>query len=93
MKINNENINHIGKDDKEESIKFLGVHIYKHITWKNHINIISSKISRAMFAIICLKKSVYYTLIQSHLSYGIQARENRNTVKTSCKLNKNALYE
>ena len=81
MKINNENINHIGKDNKEESVKFLGIHIDKHLTWKN-INIISSKISRAIFAIkrIILKK-LYYILLQSHLTYGIQERGNGNTVK------------
>ena len=35
IKIYNENINHIGKNNKEESVKFLGIHINKHLTWKN----------------------------------------------------------
>ena len=71
IKINNENVNHIGKDNKDESVKFLRIHIDKHLTWKKHIIIISSKISRAIFAINRLKhvlphnalKSLYYTLI------------------------------
>ena len=48
---------------------------------EKHINIISSKISRAICAIKRLKhllphnalKTLYYTLIQSHLTYGEQA--------------------
>ena len=52
IKINNEVINQIGKYNKDESVKFLGIHIDKHLTLKEHINVISSKISRAIFAII-----------------------------------------
>ena len=50
-KINNEVFNQIGKYNKDESVKFLGIHIDKHLTWKEHINIINTKISRAIFAI------------------------------------------
>ena len=32
IKINNENINYIGKDKKEESVKFLGIYIDKPLT-------------------------------------------------------------
>ena len=31
IKINNENVNHIGKDNKHESVKFLGIHIDKEL--------------------------------------------------------------
>ena len=34
IKINNENVNHIGKDNTDESVKFLGIHINKHLTWE-----------------------------------------------------------
>ena len=75
VKINNEVINQIGKYNKDESVKFLGISIDKHLTWKEHINIISSKISRAIFEINRVKhilphkslKSLYYTLIHSHI--------------------------
>ena len=68
IKINNENVSQIGKDNKDESVKFLGIHIDKHLTWKKHINIISCKISNAIFAINTLKhflphnalKTLYY---------------------------------
>ena len=51
IKINNEIITQVGKYKKEESMQFLGLYIDKHLTWKEHINIISSKIARAIFAI------------------------------------------
>ena len=41
VKINNEIINQIGKYNKDESVKFLEIHIDKHLTWKGHINIIN----------------------------------------------------
>ena len=63
------------------------------------IHIISSKISRALFAINRLNffgphnalKTLYYTLIQSHLTYGIQAWGNGNTVKRLQTLQKRAV--
>lgn len=89
IKINNEVINQVGKYKNDESVKFLGLYIDKHLTWKEHINIISSKISRAIFAINRVKyflpykslKSLYYVLIHSHITYGIQAWGNGNTKK------------
>ena len=53
IKINNEIINQVAKYKKEESVKFL--YIDKHLPWKEHINIISSKIARAIFAINRMK--------------------------------------
>ena len=50
VKINNEVINQIGKYNKDEFVKFVGIHIDKHLTWKEYINIISSKISRAILS-------------------------------------------
>ena len=74
---------------KKKSVKFVGLHIDKHLTWKEHINIISSKIARAISAINRVKhfiphkalKSLYYTLINSHITHGIQAWGNGNTRK------------
>ena len=36
IKINNELINLVGKYKKEDSMKFLGLYIDKHLTWKEH---------------------------------------------------------
>ena len=35
IKTNNENVNLIGKDNKDETVKGLGIHIDKQLTWKN----------------------------------------------------------
>ena len=88
IKINNELINLVGKYKKEDSVKFLGLYIDKYLTWKEHINIISSKIARTIFAINRVKllmphktlKSLYYALIHSHVTY-IQAWGIGNTRK------------
>ncbi len=71
----------IGSDLMEQSIKFVGIHLDEHLTWKNHVNHINSKISRALFAIKQAQKylppeslkSLYFALIQPHLIYGILA--------------------
>ena len=55
VKINNEVINQIGKHYMNESVKFLEVNINKHLTWKEHIKVISSNISRAIFAMNIVK--------------------------------------
>ena len=67
--------------------EFLGLHLNKHLTWKEYINKISSKISRVMFVIIKVSyhttqiiKSLYYIIIHSHIKYGVQERGNGNTV-------------
>ena len=39
---------------KQKTIKFLGVYIYEHLTWKQHICYVSKKISKS----VC---TVYYT--------------------------------
>ena len=99
IKINNENINHIGMDNKYESVKFLRIHIDEYLTWEKYINIISSMISRAIFAINRLKhfllynalKTPYFTLIKSHLSYGVQTCGNGTTVIKLQTLQKRAL--
>ena len=44
-----------------DHIKFLGVLFDKNLTWKNHINLIESKISR---------KNVYVSFMDSCINYG-----------------------
>ena len=79
IQINSEIINQVGKCKNEKSVKFLELYIDKHLKWKEHINIISSKIARAIFAINRVEhfiphkalQSLYYALIHSHTPYGI----------------------
>ena len=99
IKINNDIINQVGKNNKEESVTCLGLHLDTHLTWKEHINKISSKISRAIFAINKVKhiipdkplKSLYYTLIHSHITYGIQEWGNVNTISKLVTLQKRTM--
>jgi len=75
IKLNNVTIS------REKSIKFLGLHLDEHLTWKMHITKLKSKLSSALFVLNKIKnilsckalKTVYYALFHSHLMYGIQA--------------------
>ena len=65
---------------------------------EKRITIISSKIYRAIFAINRMKhllphnalNTLYYTLIRSHLTYGVQAWDNGNIVTKLQTLQKRA---
>ena len=82
--INNTRLSRVGNNCSESSTKFLGIYIDECLTWRYHAAHINSKISRAIFAIKQLKftvplsilKTLYFALIQPHLSYGILAWGN-----------------
>ena len=65
--------------ENESSVKFLGMHIDKKLSWSSHVDVISSKICSGLFVLrnivgmcsIETALSVYYALIESHISYGI----------------------
>ena len=77
--IQNTKLIRIGNDCQEKAAKFLGIYIDENLTWKHHLSHINKKISSAIFAIKQVKKilptycleTLYYSLIHSHLSYGI----------------------
>ena len=79
----------VGETNEQESIKFLGIYLDKHLTFKQHINFLCSSISKCIFAINRVKhmlplkalKSMYFALIQSRLQYCISAWGNSNHVK------------
>ena len=60
-------------------VKYLGIYIDRRLDFKHHISFIESKISRGVGILYKLKNvlpssallCVYYSLIHSHLSYGI----------------------
>ena len=64
----------------KEPIQYLGIYTDEGLTWKSHIMKVSATIYRAIFCINRLKnilpegslKSLYYSLVHSHLTYGIQ---------------------
>ena len=62
-------------------VKYLGVLIDEHLNWKEHVLNVTKKISRSV-GIICklrscmdvsLLRTLYYSLVYSHLNYGIHA--------------------
>ena len=74
----------IGKDFKEEAIKFLGIYIDEFLTWKYHLTLINNKIAQALFSIKQVKRvlpkeclrTLYFALIHPHYTYGILAWGN-----------------
>ena len=65
--------------NKKRFVKYLGLLVDEHLTWEEHINGISKRISRSIGIITLLRSSMdidllvnlYYSLVYSHLIYGI----------------------
>ena len=80
LKIQDTSIEQVPPNNSKTSVKFLGVHIDSHLSWKYHINEIGKKINRGIFALNLVKnifsfhcrKLLYYTLIQSHPNYCLE---------------------
>ena len=77
-KLNDMDVQPNGKSIKRvKHAKVLGVQIYQHLNWENHVELIASKISSGIGAIRKLKEfvngdtlvSVYNSLIQPHFDY------------------------
>ena len=68
------------------SIKFLGVHIDRHLTFNDHINYLSLKISRSVGLLYKLNKylpqsvllKLYYSLIHPYFNYSMETWFNSN---------------
>jgi hypothetical protein len=99
--INDIALDRIGNDCKEKSVKFLGINLDENLTWKYHVTQVNKKVSSALFSIKQVKhvlpieclKTLYYSLINSHFSYGILAWGNadKTTLKRSIMLQKSAI--
>ncbi len=99
--IQNSKLHRIGNDCAEKAVKFLGILIDENLTWKEHLSHINKKISRALFTLKQVKnvlpkrcmKTLYYSLIHSHLSYGILAWGNstQTTLHQTTLLQKRAI--
>jgi hypothetical protein len=83
---------------KEKSSTCLGIHIDENLTWKYHINQVKKKVSWALFSLKQVKrtlpsdylKTLYYSLVHSHFTYGIIAWGNSN-LKSLITLQKRAI--
>ena len=66
---------------QKDHVKYLGVLLDQHLKWKYQINNVALKISRGIgilaklkpFLKVNLLKNIYYSLVYSHLSYGVLA--------------------
>ena len=66
---------------QKDHVKYLGVLLDEHLTWRHQLNSVSKKISRGIGILSLLKncmetkllKNIYYSLVYSHLNYGVQA--------------------
>jgi hypothetical protein len=65
--------------EKMVKTKFLGLHIDNHLNWKNHIDQMIPKLSRACYAVrlifhisnVATLKSIYFAYFHSIIKYGI----------------------
>ena len=78
----------VGTNKTEKEIKFLGVLIDQNLTWKPHINNILNKTAKSIYVINKMKhfvpsdtlKTLYYTLIHPHFTYGIYVWGNSTQI-------------
>ena len=97
--LNNIPIIRVGQNENEKTTKFLGLNIDENLTWKRHIEILKSNISRTLFAINrsknCLPfsalKCLYDTLVHSKLNYAIVAWGNAISVNKLFLMQKRAV--
>ena len=67
--------------EQKDHVKYLGVLVDEHLSWNYHTSHVAKKIGRGVGILAKLRlylnpqmlKNVYYCLVYSHLSYGIQA--------------------
>lgn len=75
LKMGNANISEV------DNIKFLGMYLDRHLTFKYHVDYISTKISKSIGILYKLKyflppevlKIIYLSLVQPYIFYGIEA--------------------
>lgn len=99
IKINNEVINQTNTQNKKTQFKFLGICLDEHLSWKNHVNYICNKISRSIYMINRVKhfmpkpalKLLYYTLVESHINYGLPVWGNSIHINNLVNLQKRAV--
>lgn len=97
--INNQIVDRIGNNEFEKSFKFLGIHMDEKLSWKFHIDKIANKIARANYILSKVKnilsnntlKTLYTSLVHSHIDYGLTIWGNSNHIDRLFKLQKKSL--
>jgi hypothetical protein len=100
LTINNQQIERIINTSNTKSFKFLGIHIDETTSWKFHIYHRCTKISRANYIINKVKRvipisclqTLYNSIIQCHINYGIQTWRSSNRIDRVYKLQKKNLF-
>ncbi len=86
---------------QQTTVKFVGMFIDHKLTWCDHIAHVNIKISKSLYALNCIKryvpmpllKTLYYTMVQTYLSYGIifWGSANQGQLQKTVKLQKKAI--
>ena len=71
---------------EKDYVKYLGIVIDSTLCWRNHINIVTTKISKTIGLLYKLRyfvdtkiiKTLYYSLVYPHLIYGIEVWGSAN---------------
>jgi hypothetical protein len=80
----------------KSDIKFLGMHVGKHLDWNAHIMSLSSKLNKVCYMIRSLRdttsplviRSIYFAHVYAHLKYGLIFWGGDSKSKTIFKLQK-----
>jgi hypothetical protein len=80
-------IERISEESQERSFKLLGVYFDEHLSFKHHIDILCTKLSKSMYCLNRVKNFVdkpsllklYYSMVHSNISYGINIYGCANT--------------
>ena len=78
LKIGNQIVDQVGTNCKEKYFKFVGHVLDDKLSWEGHIQHVSKKLASANFGInstknflpLKIRKTVYYSLFDSHLNFG-----------------------
>ena len=81
IKLIDNDTGHLINLERKENVKYLGILIDSHLSWRNHIDYISLKISKTVGLFAKLRHTVpintlltlYWSLIHPYLNYGIIA--------------------
>jgi len=88
LSLNGLTLTRVGNNCVEKNIKFLGILLDESLSWKDHIKVIKTKLSRSIFVLNRVKsifpldilRTLYFSLVHCHLIYGIIAWGSSNYV-------------
>ena len=92
-------LNQISSQSNKNTKNFFGLQLDQHLSWNPHICALSKKVSTQLFILNKVKnllpmatlKNLYYALIDSQISYGIELWGNSPHINSITKLQKRAI--